>query len=135
MLWKKYLEIPPPAAFVIGHIQSVSKYRKRLCMSPACVDGPDVTPSSLVIAGPLDGISLSKSGVPENPTHFSRGSTSKNRLDLRDLPTRMVTAGIDGIYDNSFGGIVFYNPEVVKPLEERAINAKNPRRHRFRAPG
>ena len=46
MLWKKYPGLPLPAAFMIGHIQSVPKYRKRLCMSPACVDGPDVALSS-----------------------------------------------------------------------------------------
>ena len=46
MLWKKYPGLPLPAAFMIGNIQSVPKYRKRLCMSPACVDGPDVALSS-----------------------------------------------------------------------------------------
>ena len=53
MLWKKYPGIPLPASFTIGHIQSVSKYRKRLHMGPACVDGPDVAPSSLAIADSL----------------------------------------------------------------------------------
>lgn len=50
MLWKKHPEIPLPA-LRISHTQALPKYRKRL--QPVCVDGHDVAPSSLAIAGPL----------------------------------------------------------------------------------
>lgn len=48
MLWKKHPTIPLPESFRIQHVQSFPKYRK-----PACVDGPDVAPSSLAIADSL----------------------------------------------------------------------------------
>jgi putative transposase len=52
MLWKKHPQIPLPQ-LRIEHRQAYPKYRKRLL--PACVDGPDVAPSSLAIPGPLLG--------------------------------------------------------------------------------
>jgi putative transposase len=51
ILRKKHPETPVPETFSIKHLQSFPKYRKRI--QPACVDGPDVAPSSLVIARPL----------------------------------------------------------------------------------
>lgn len=58
-----------------------------------------------------------------------------NILDLRDAddwdtylpfsrtifnpshPQQMINAGIDGLYDNSFEGVVIYNPEVLKYIK------------------
>lgn len=48
MIRKKYPDTPLPEKFTFSHVQSIPKYRKRVL--PACVDGPGVVPSSLVIA-------------------------------------------------------------------------------------
>jgi len=48
ILRKKHFDIALPDGFVFRHVQSIPKYRKRVL--PACVDGPDVAPSSLAIA-------------------------------------------------------------------------------------
>ena len=48
MLRKRHFDIALPDGFVFSHVQSIPKYRKRVL--PACVDGPDVAPSSLAIA-------------------------------------------------------------------------------------
>lgn len=55
MLWKKHPEIPLPVKFEIQHIQSIPTYRKRIAVppNPVCVDGADVTLSSLAIADSL----------------------------------------------------------------------------------
>lgn len=51
MMIRKKHQVPTPATFRIQHQQAVPTYRKRI--KPACVDGPDVTLSSLAIAKPL----------------------------------------------------------------------------------
>lgn len=55
MMLRKKHHVPLPAAFRISHVQALPKYRKRPDPRTACVDGPDVAPSSLAIAGPLGG--------------------------------------------------------------------------------
>jgi putative transposase len=57
ILRKKYPDIALPEKLTIRHVQAFPMYRKRI--RPACVDGPDVALSSLVIAQPLCGGILS----------------------------------------------------------------------------
>lgn len=57
MIRAEYPDIPLPEKFIFRHQQAFPMYRKQ--MKPACVDGPDVAQSSLVIAQPLCVSSLS----------------------------------------------------------------------------
>ena len=39
------------------------------------------------------------------------------RISDRNLYKKLVSVGIDGLYDNSFGGVIIYNPDVLKLIK------------------
>lgn len=55
---------------------------------------------------------------------FNRVSSQGRGLSDPGMPARMISAGVDGVYDRSVGGLAIYNPAVLIYLGEWTPGAK-----------